>query len=642
MTPYSLVAKDSVRSRIKTLVLKEIPKKKIRHRRSSTYPQATSNTHNNLLITFQQEAVSPLVYHFNTQHVYSSKGLFSRSSSFPQLKEQGKSCSGNKTQKSVQSESSRKTYKRAMSYVEKHRMQGNFDTNEAMMVRDANSSSGCFQGQTQKEIKQFKNLKQKIEHVTGESRSVKLRVTMDAVIHKLPQGHGISNDLKKEIFKTLTDPNVTRESEYYPERCNESDYYTPSFTLHQKHNIRRIWSLQEPLQSYFQFHESSLQSKQLKSKTEKEHLPLRLLLPFQRVLSLPDLQSFSYANQSGELSNISPLTIGSDTIAHQKKRVDVNVHSENNLQLDTPVENLIQGSQDSIAENDSVINNVVEPGSDCSTVIDGKVDREIDDFGLSCLKSGGSFNDQDIGPIKEHKVETATSDSKSKPEPVDRLDNVAKQQEAIIDSLKVNETTEKDKKVEIQSKQLNYDIPHFHVDTRDKAEFNYVKYVLEISGMTDKEFLSAWHSTDHPVDPLLYEEMESDPDFCSYGGSGQCNHHVLFDLINETLLELYGRSYNYCPIPSLTHILLMSNGCHILHQVWTHMSKSLDLRSKASLTIDDYVSRDLAKLDGWVNHGFCADSLGLELEDMILYDLLEEINDEAGDFVILALYSIMY
>lgn len=200
------------------------------------------------------------------------------------------------------------------------------------------------------------------------------------------------------------------------------------------------------------------------------------------------------------------------------------------------------------------------------------------------------------------------------------------QQEANLDSLEVTETTEKAQKVEILSNQLNYEIPHFHVDTRDKAEYNYVRYVLEISGLTGNESISAWHSSKQPLDPLLYEEMEGDPDFCSYE-SGNCNHHVLFDLINEALLEIYGRSCCYYPIPlsSLSYIRPMPIGSHTLHEVWTHMSQSLSLKPKAGQTADFHVSRDLAKHDGWMNHQWSSEFVALELEDLIFHDLLEEI-----------------
>lgn len=171
-------------------------------------------------------------------------------------------------------------------------------------------------------------------------------------------------------------------------------------------------------------------------------------------------------------------------------------------------------------------------------------------------------------------------------------------------------------KTEIRTKKLNYEIPQIHVDTKLKEEFNYVKYVLEISGFTTNESTSAWHSRDTPLDPSLYEEMENDPEFCGKV-SGECNHHVLFDLINETMLEIYGRSYGYLPSSIV--------GCHVLHKVWTLMSKPLCLGYKVGQKIDDHVSRDLAKNDGWVNIQFYDEYFGLEVDHMIFHDLLKEI-----------------
>lgn len=438
MTPNSSFAKDSLRSRIKAIVSKEISKKRSRHHRSSARPLATINMNKNLLTTFVQDPVSPLAYHLHKKQVYGSKMKLTRSVSFPHpdssskrqssgaigngslQKEKENLCFDNKTPKSVQVESTNKFYVRSMSSGAKC-----FNVNEATMVRDVNCSSGSSQGQNQNEIKQFKNLKQKIEHVTGESRKEKFRVAMDAVIHKLPQGHGISDDLKKEIFNKVTEPSITREGKYYPESSSESDHSSPSFSKHHWH-IRRIWSLQEPLEIYHQLYENSfntelshLQSEQLKLGTEKSHSPLRMVIPLQRMLSLPDLQSSSYAYQKREFPDNSSVTepimaprdgtMSSENIACQKKKIDLNLHSKSQLQLETPVENLIQKHLDSVGENDLVLSNNVEPGLDCSSEIDGKVGMTTDYFGQSCLKSGGTFNNLDIEPIKEYKTAIAAS-----------------------------------------------------------------------------------------------------------------------------------------------------------------------------------------------------------------------------------------
>ncbi|QCE04301.1 hypothetical protein DEO72_LG8g2337 [Vigna unguiculata] len=601
----------------------------------------------NLLTTFVQDPVSPLVYHLHKQHVYTTKMKLTRSMSFPlpdplskrqsfgtvgnafSPKGKGKLCFETKTPKSANFESSRKFYLRSLSQC--------FNVNEAMITRDVTSSSA--QDQSLNEIKHFKNLKQKIEHVIGESRKEKLRVAMDAIIDKLPQGHEISSDLKKEVFKKITDSNVSREDETCHGKCNEiSGNVTNSFAKHHWNIIRRKLSLEEPLDNYFRSddkgfnaEQSHPQSKQLKLRTEKGHSRLKMLV--QRMLSLPDLNSLSFPDISSLTEPKAKVasgdaTLSSDNIFHQKRKPSLNLHSKVQLQPDTPVEDLIQKHPHSVDENHQEISNIVERGSECSSEINDKASVTTDDFGHSCFKSGDTSNDQEmIEPIKENMTAIEESvDSKLITEPGNELENIIEKQEGTItDSVKVKESTENTEKVENQSKHMNYDITLSHIPMKDKADFNYVKFVLEISGLTGKECLSAWHSSEHPVDPLLYEEMENDLDFCSYGGSGQCNHHVFFDLINETLLELSGRCYCCCSIPfSSSHP--MPKGCHTLYQVWTRMNKSLCLRSKTGLTIDDHVSRDLERRDGWVNPQLYAQCVSLELEDLILYDLLEEIS----------------
>ncbi|XP_057459205.1 uncharacterized protein LOC130749856 isoform X2 [Lotus japonicus] len=558
------------------------------------------------ILTFLHDPVSPTIYHFHKQQMRSAKMALTRSASFPLPdssserarsevisnaslpKRQGSLCFGSKTQKLVQLKSSKVFCEEA---ALEWRLNGNSNINEATIVRNVNSSSGYSQCQKRKEIKHVKNLKQKIELVTGENKREKLRVTNDAIIDKLPQGHEISDELKKEILKKLTEPS-----------CNES---------HSRHRIRRIWSLPEPLESYSKLHEKRFktearfpQSKKPKLRTEMAHSPFRI-----RILSLPDLQSFSYGDG----------TMISESGSYQQKRLDLNVHSRNQVQ--THVENLIQENLVSEGENDLVVrSNIMGSGSDCSSKINDNLGIIVNDFGDSSLRKDGTSNDQDSGAIKEDKAAIAESDSKSKPGPVDRLDNVAEQQEANMDPLG---TTENAQKVEI----LNYEIPQFQVDTRHKDEFNYVKYVLEVSGLTGNDCLSAWHSSDQPVDPLLYEEMEGDPEFCT---GGQCNHYVLFDLINESLLDIYGRSYNCCynpttPSSSSLPLIHPMPGCHIVSKVWARMSRSLCLRFRGGQTVDDHVGRDLAKLDELVNLQFFAESVGLEVEDLIFQELLKEI-----------------
>ncbi|KAJ8533946.1 hypothetical protein K7X08_007270 [Anisodus acutangulus] len=67
-------------------------------------------------------------------------------------------------------------------------------------------------------------------------------------------------------------------------------------------------------------------------------------------------------------------------------------------------------------------------------------------------------------------------------------------------------------------------------------------------------------------------------------------------------------------------------GYHLLEEVWKDISwwLSYKLENDQSL-LDDAASRDLAKGDNWMNLQFDAECVGLELEDLIFDDLLDEL-----------------
>ena len=179
-------------------------------------------------------------------------------------------------------------------------------------------------------------------------------------------------------------------------------------------------------------------------------------------------------------------------------------------------------------------------------------------------------------------------------------------------------------------KHLDSDSLSVQVDIKNKAKFNYVRDVLELSGLSRNELLETWHSNDHPVNPSVFEEVEGclalEPECSGNEENGSCNHLLLFDLINEVLMEIYESSLTYYPLrlSSLSHIRPLPVGYHVLEAVWANISWYFSWEPDTDLTLDHVVSRDLAKGDGWMNLQLEAESLGLELEDWIFYDLLDE------------------
>ncbi|PWA74572.1 hypothetical protein CTI12_AA251620 [Artemisia annua] len=182
-----------------------------------------------------------------------------------------------------------------------------------------------------------------------------------------------------------------------------------------------------------------------------------------------------------------------------------------------------------------------------------------------------------------------------------------------------------------------------HLDkdsVKDNSEFQFVKEVLERSGFLENELLGEWYSKYQPIDPLLFEEVEAtflqtkyleELDSMKDEEATQRiinDHHLLlFDLVNEALLEIHNNTYTYCPHP-LTYrskVHPMPVGFRVLEEVWDLVNMYLCCNQELQPSSDDAVSRDLAKGDGGMNLQADAEFVGIELEEMIADDLLDEL-----------------
>ncbi|XP_010487743.1 PREDICTED: protein TRM32-like [Camelina sativa] len=147
------------------------------------------------------------------------------------------------------------------------------------------------------------------------------------------------------------------------------------------------------------------------------------------------------------------------------------------------------------------------------------------------------------------------------------------------------------------------------------AYFCYVKKVLEVSGFLDnKNNGEKWHSEEQPLNPSLVYELEIQEE------SVVNNRELLFDLVNEAIVETQNESYIYFP-------KTFPYGKRYLDEVWGRVEWNLsglgaEYRDRS---LDDIVGRDLTKADGWMNLRGDSEWLTLELEDLIFDDLLDEL-----------------
>ncbi|KAK6152466.1 hypothetical protein DH2020_015101 [Rehmannia glutinosa] len=355
-----------------------------------------------------------------------------------------------------------------------------------------------------------------------------------------------------------------------------------------------------------------------------------------RILSLPDLRSYS-AIQIDDSSNISSshraddiaaenTSIGSSGLTEQKP---LNLGLENKVQpcgvSESPSQENLFDVRSSF--DDSADSKTWETASSQEFNLEpvpGSVSQPLDSDQVS--EDGSNYQEDE----KSQGLEISVSDDSRKLVFSTEEDSSDIQHD--LPNLSSSENTVDVDTLENQViKKFYTDLLHFHVDTKNEAEFNYVKDVLELSGFSRDEILGKWHSAEHPVNPLVFEEVEgclvSQPECSGNEEGGSCNHLLLFDLINEVLLDIHERSFCYWPVPltNRSHIHQMPKGYRVLEEVWAEIRWLLSWPPEIDQSIDDAVSRDLGKGDGWMNLQLDAEFVGLEVEDLIFDDLLEEI-----------------
>lgn len=186
----------------------------------------------------------------------------------------------------------------------------------------------------------------------------------------------------------------------------------------------------------------------------------------------------------------------------------------------------------------------------------------------------------------------------------------------------------------------NYPIPpSFHVDIRDEADFFYVRNILLKSGFNGKKLLETCHSLDETIlDPTLFDEVEGslcklgahEHEMGNFAGSS-LDHLLLFDLINEVLFEIYDRNFSSsssCGLFSSQMSRPLPIGYQVLEEVWGRISWHLDFRPQIDTTLEQVKARDFTKCDGWMNLQMDTECLGLDLEEWVLDDMLDELVED--------------
>ncbi|KAG8049019.1 hypothetical protein GUJ93_ZPchr0009g912 [Zizania palustris] len=169
---------------------------------------------------------------------------------------------------------------------------------------------------------------------------------------------------------------------------------------------------------------------------------------------------------------------------------------------------------------------------------------------------------------------------------------------------------------------------HIYVNDKNEADFQYVKGILKKSGFSCGE--TNWYAANQPVSPVIFEEAEcscQEIDMANDEPHSVVRRMLLFDLINEVLLDIYDSSLVTGPWHSRfdSRTRPMPVGSHVLEEVWANVSCYLSLQWKSDFTVEDIVAHDVMMKDSWMNLVYDAECLALDLEDMVVDDLLDDI-----------------
>ncbi|KAG5582889.1 hypothetical protein H5410_053516 [Solanum commersonii] len=428
-------------------------------------------------------------------------------------------------------------------------------------------------------LARFRNLKEKITHALKESRKEKHRIVMDAVLHKVPHGRRSSKNVKPDG----SDGSFS-ESTGSTSRCHSP------FSKSQMKSFKRTSSLNDSLDSYSRLLETCF------SRDEKQNSSERSSLRASRSPS-PARTSYSETlDTAASTASSSNLYLGA-TRSNEQKSLDIPLGSEKKTQQDS-----------------------------CS---DSKIPENFLDVSENSDDIGGLKTEENSFPV-EYSMDdnSSTNSTLDKPISITLPDMIIQEASTIPADLSVTEGIAENafdtNEEEILRDEQMTSLLQIQVDEKNKAEFNYVKDVLNLSGFSGNEYMNL----------SVFEELGgsflSQPECSGYAEeSGNYDQPLLFDLINEVLLQLYEKSSLYWPkaLTSRSYIHPMLHvGYYLLEEVWKDVSwwLSFKLENDQSL-LDDAASRDLDKRDNWMNLQFDAECVGLELEELIFDDLLDEL-----------------
>ncbi|KAH0470585.1 hypothetical protein IEQ34_000308 [Dendrobium chrysotoxum] len=436
------------------------------------------------------------------------------------------------------------------------------------------------------------------------------RIFMDGILHKMPFGRRVIESMKKSKFGWWDGLTIEKpDGEGLMHACWNK------INKNVKKNIHRSQSLNDSLDKYSHLYDSI-------SKEEFERLPeRRKVKPLGRVFSLPDItycSSSKHAQSEAPFSSPKNLTTShTEEILEKEESEEFTTHDSSKWIVADCWKIPLQSNEKEQSESCQILKKLTK---------DGLIREE----NSSVTPQGENLLDeaQTYEPTKPTLVSATGAlarglEHRYPSEHSSLFDNNAA--DGLVDTNEIDLTKAKPFP-DIDC----FDSLHLRIDQKYKATFNYVRETLKRSGFSGSGFLGAWNSPYQPMDPLIFnegEDLSHELDITEDEHDILLEHQLLFDLINEAWVKMYEKYCGYF-FPWLsrfnTNNKPMPMGDHILKERWTNICWHLKGQPEPDINLEDIVSRNFTKNDGWMNIQYDIEDVELDLECLILDALLDD------------------
>lgn len=150
--------------------------------------------------------------------------------------------------------------------------------------------------------------------------------------------------------------------------------------------------------------------------------------------------------------------------------------------------------------------------------------------------------------------------------------------------------------------------------------FEYVKKVLEVSNLNCDDLYWKSQSSDQLIELSVLDKVDSFGDHLHY------DQKLLFDCINEVLLEVFEYNNSCCPSLSFVkrRIWPIPNMKYAVFEVCRGVHWHL-LPLPLPRSLEQIVQKDMSRMGTWMNLHFDVENIGVKMSEAIIAELIEEI-----------------